>query len=719
METIEGTIQNVRSQRPDTGWSVFEVEVGADSITAVGLMPPLDEGLSCVLLGTWGDHPTYGKQFKISEGRALPPVSTLGVERFLQSGAIEGIGKKYAKLIVDKFGDKTLDILENKPWQLKYLKGIGPKRRASISKGLKTYRARLEVMSFLFTRLGPARTQQVYEKYGDKAKEVISQDPYRLIKDFSGFGFAIADALAREVGVVDNHSMRLNAAVVHVLNHQASVGHTCVERTACQDEVAKLLGRPELAVLAIARLAESDDLIEATLDGRSVVQSKWLEGLEKSTAKRLVELRDKEASIPAIDAAKSIPWAESKTKIVFDESQKRAIATALREKVCVITGGPGVGKTTIINALLSMWRAKRYDIALAAPTGRAARRMSETTGSKALTIHKLLESGGTRRFGRNRQNPLDQKIIIVDETSMVDLWLFNSLLEAVADDARLVLVGDKDQLPSVGAGQILADLIETNTVAVATLEKPFRQAAGSSIIRNAHQVNAGEIPELDPLDTEFCFHSTENAETTRDEIIETVCHRLIDDGYRPMSDVMVLVPMHKGTVGVGQMNLKLQQRLNPSGQKVGTSGEHELRVGDRVIQMRNNPDLDVSNGDIGQIRSVADDGEVLVLFDDRQVRYSGSHVGELALAYAITIHKSQGSEYPAVVVAVDTSQSILLSRQLLYTAITRGKKSVHIVGQRRGVHIAVSEARAHRRLTRLQDQIREVVELRGSGEPLA
>ncbi|NKC01857.1 MAG: ATP-dependent RecD-like DNA helicase [Pseudomonadales bacterium] len=709
METIEGTIRHVRTQRPDTGWALFEVEIEHQCITAVGLMPPLDEGLSCVLGGVWNEHPTFGRQFKIVEGRALPPVSTLGVERFLQSGAIEGIGKKYANLIVNKFGDNTLDILENKPWQLKYLKGIGPKRRAAISQGLKTYRSRLEVMSFLFTKLGPARTQQVYEKYGDNAKDLISQNPYRLIRDFAGFGFAIADAMAKQVGVVESSSLRLNAAVLHVLNQQASLGHTCVERTACQKEVAKLLGNPELAVLAIARLAESEDLIEANLDGLSVVQTNRFQSLERSAAKWLLALRDTAPAVSTIDAEKAIPWAEERASIEFDESQKRAISLALREKVCVVTGGPGVGKTTIINALLTMWRAKRYDIALAAPTGRAARRMSEATRDKALTIHKLLESGGAGRFARNQKNPLQEKIIVIDETSMVDLWLFNALLEALPGDARLILVGDKDQLPSVGAGQVLADIIESGILPVARLEKPFRQAAGSSIVVNAHLVNAGEVPDLGTDKGEFCFHPTDDALSTREEIIETVCKRVVEDGYEPMSDVMVLIPMHKGKVGVGQMNEELQHRLNPKGKVVADVGDHELRINDRVIQTRNNSDLEVSNGDIGQILLVTPGGDISVSFDGRIVSYATSQVSELALAYAITIHKSQGSEYPAVVLAVDTSESILLSRQLLYTAITRGKRAVHIVGQRRGVHIAVSEARAHKRLTRLTEQIESLI----------
>lgn len=708
-ERVSGTIQRVIAKSADTGWAVLEVLSADTPITVVGNLAHVDEGLRIEADGNWNSHPKFGRQFKATSARVFAPIGKEGIERFLKSGAVEGIGPVFAKKIVDKFGDETLRVIDKQHWRLKYLKGVGPKRINAVVRGVKEYRERMEVMSFLHGKLGPIRAQRVYEKYGDKARETIAENPYRLIEDFDGVGFVLADQVARDVGVDANHPLRRRAAVLTALKQASIQGHTCLATDDCRKRVNDLVLDSELANLAIEEARGDGEWHFVEREGVECLELKRYRYLEGRITERLEQIRSSEWVIPVIDAEKAIPWAEGRVNIALETGQRDAVATALKEKVAVITGGPGVGKTTILNSLIRILRAKKLRICLAAPTGRAARRMSESTGHDAETIHKLLEyspkQGG---FARNRGNELEAEVVIIDEASMIDVSLARSLLEATPDTAKLILVGDKDQLPSVGPGQFLADVLSSNVVPVASLTKPFRQAANSPIIRNAHLVNAGMVPDLDGMAKEFQFIETKNADETARHLVETICMDLPDEGIRPREDVMCLIPMHRGAVGVENINRELQERLNGDPKDQIQRGERRYGVGDKVIQTKNNRELMVFNGDIGCIEAI-DHGDKLlrIRFDQQAVDYPFGDLSALSLAYAITVHKSQGGQNRCVVVAVDRSNTVLLNRRLLYTAITRAQERVVLIGQKRAVHMAVSEGRAHIRSTMLKDRLVE------------
>jgi exodeoxyribonuclease V alpha subunit len=704
---ISGCVERIVSRNEDTGWAVLEVNCGDKTSTVIGNLSHVDEGLRIEADGAWSKHPTFGWQFKARSSRVFAPVGADGIERFLRSGAVEGIGPVFAKKIVDKFGDDTLKVIEKDQWRLKYLKGVGPKRIKAVAKGVKEYRDRMEVMSFLHGQLGPVRAQRVYEKYGDKSREIIAKDPYRLIDDFDGVGFKLADKVARDVGVDIDHDMRLHAAVLSVLKDAARQGHTCVSIEGCEARVKDLLGSEERAAKAVELGRSSDQWSMIENDGVACFELNRYAFLEGRVVDLLQGLLDGRCRVAKIDPTLAIPWAEERVNLELEEGQKAAVALALQEKVCVITGGPGVGKTTILNALLRILNAKKVKVGLAAPTGRASRRMAESTGQPAETIHKMLEySPQGSGFLRKQGNPLDYDAVVVDESSMVDLSLGRSLLEAMPTDGKLVLVGDQDQLPSVGPGQVLADIIASRAVPVARLTKPFRQAGHSPIIRNAHLVNGGVVPDLEMSEPGFEFIETKTGEETASAIIETVCDTLPAAGFDAKNNVMCLIPMHGGVVGVQSVNQELQQRLNPSPVDSIVRNGTTFGVGDKVMAHRNNRELMVFNGDIGIIRSIdKKEKNIRIAFDQQMVDYPFGELSSLGLAYVSTVHKSQGSEYDAVVAAVDMRNTVLLSRKLLYTAITRAKKRVVLVGQRRAIHIAVSEARAHIRQTKLKDRL--------------
>jgi exodeoxyribonuclease V alpha subunit len=708
-ETLSGDIEKVVNRNADTGWGVLRLRVdNGQMATLVGTVVRADEGLRVEAEGQWITHPSFGLQFKAETTRVYPPHSEKGIERFLASGAIHGVGPHFAKKIVRCFGSATLEVIRNAPRRMALLKGVGPKRVEAVIAGVREYEADLSVMSFLFARFGPVRAQRIYEKYGRQAREVIGKNPYRLMTDFEGIGFALADSVASEVGMTDEHPQRLRAGVMAVLQAAAQRGHTCLSAEECIASVEALLGAADglgerallagLATRAIERV-ERDGIVYYELE-----HYRWL---EERVATRLQRLRATARTWPAIDADRAIPWAEQQVGLQFEAEQAAAIRTALAEKVSVITGGPGVGKTTILRGLLKILKARRLRVLLAAPTGRAARRMAESTGEGADTIHKLLDCHpGRGGFQFNAERRLEADCLIADEASMVDLSLMRSLLEALPDAAQLVLVGDKDQLPSVGPGQVLADLIESGGVPVARLERPFRQAAGSPIIRNAHAINHGQVPDLYRCEPGFEFVPTSGAEETAARIVETVCERLPEAGYDPRTEVMVLVPMNRGAIGIETLNQVLQARINPTPSDSIVRHERRFGVGDRVIQRKNDRELSVFNGDVGTVTGIDRETNVLEIdFEGRVVRYPIGTLGSLDLAYAITVHRAQGSEYPAVVVAVDMSNSVLLDRKLLYTAASRAKRQVVLIGQARAVHISVSEARANLRSTHLRHRL--------------
>lgn len=710
-ETISGEIEKVLNHNPETGWGVLRLrtEEGRQA-TVVGTLVRADEGLRLEAEGQWVQHATFGRQFRASTTRVYPPHSQLGIERFLASGAIRGVGPHFAKKIVRCFGDKTLEVIRNTPRKMGVLRGVGPKRVQAVIDGVREYEADLSVMSFLHAKFGVVRAQRIYAKYGREARELIGKNPYRLIKDFEGIGFALADAVASEVGMTADHPHRLRAGVMAVLQNAAQRGHTCLEAAACVAAVEELLGRDNgRGAHAISEALKDGEVVRHERDGALFYELEHYRWLESRVVERLKVLLETPLPWPGIDPDKAIPWAEQQVGLTFEAAQAEAIRTALQHKVAVITGGPGVGKTTILKGLLRILKARRLRVLLAAPTGRAARRMAESTGASAETLHKLLDAQpGRGGFQFNAENRLVADVVIVDESSMVDLGLMRSLLEALPDPVKLVLVGDKDQLPSVGPGQVLADVIESGAVAVGRLTQPFRQAAGSPIIRAAHAVNNGQVPDLYGHDPGFHFIPTADAADTAAAIVETVCERLPDAGYDPRTDIMVLVPMNRGAIGIETLNNVLQERINPNPADAIVRHERRFGVGDRVIQRKNDRDLGVFNGDVGTVLAIDRVANLLAVdFEGRVVQYPSGSLSSLDLAYAITIHRSQGSEYPAVVVAADMSNSVLLDRQILYTGLSRAKQQVVLIGQPRAVHVSVSEARANLRRTHLKQRLRD------------
>lgn len=704
-ERLSGDIEKVVNRNEETGWGVLRLRIDdGRAATLVGTVVRADEGLRVEAEGAWVQHPSFGPQFRADTTRVYPPHSEKGIERFLASGAIHGVGPHFAKKIVRCFGADTLEVIRKAPRRMELLRGVGPKRVAAVIEGVREYEADLSVMSFLFARFGAVRAQKIYQKYRREAREIIGKDPYRLVSDFDGIGFQLADAVASEVGMTADHPQRLRAGAMAVLQAAAQRGHTCMAAEDCISSVEALLGAEGGRGARALEVALATRAVERTERAGTVYYElehyRWL---EDRVIARLQRIRETARTWHTIDAERAIPWAEAQVGLHFEAAQANAIRTALREKVSVITGGPGVGKTTILRGLLKILQARRLRVLLAAPTGRAARRMTESTGAPAETIHKLLEAHpGRGGFQFNAERRLAADAIVIDESSMIDISLMRSFLEALPDEVQLVLVGDKDQLPSVGPGQVLADLIESGTVSVARLERPFRQAAGSPIIRNAHLVNQGAVPDLYGREPGFEFVPTAGAEETAARIVETVCERLPEAGYDPRTDVMVLVPMNRGPIGIETLNQVLQERINPTPADAIVRGERRFGVGDRVIQRKNDRELSVFNGDVGTVTGIDREGKVLAIdFEGRTVRYPMGTLGSLELAYAITVHRAQGSEYPAVVMAVDMSNSVLLDRRLLYTGLTRGKGQVILIGQPRAVHISVSEARANLRETHL------------------
>ncbi len=650
-ERLSGDIEKVVNRNAETGWGVLRLRVDDGRVaTLVGTLVRADEGLRVEAEGAWVQHPTFGPQFKAESTRVYPPHSEQGIERFLSSGAIHGVGPHFAQKIVRCFGAETLDVIRNAPRRMELLRGVGPKRVQAVIEGVRQYEADLSVMSFLFARFGQVRAQRIYETYGREAREIIGKNPYRLVADFEGIGFALADAVASEVGMTEDHPQRLRAGVMAVLQAGAQRGHTCLTAEECISSVEALLGPAAGRGVRALEAGLATRAVERTERGDTVYYElehyRWL---EERVVARLQRIRQTARTWPSIDAERAIPWAEAQVGLRFEAEQATAIRMALGEKVSVITGGPGVGKTTILRGLLRILQARRLRVLLAAPTGRAARRMAESTGATAETIHKLLEANpGRGGFGYNAERRLAADVVIADEASMVDLSLMRSLLEALPDEVQLVLVGDKDQLPSVGPGQVLADLIESGAIPVARLERPFRQAAGSPIIRNAHAVNRGQVPDLDGREPGFEFVPTSGAEETAARIVEAVCERLPEAGYDPRTDVMVLVPMNRGPIGIETLNQILQARINPTPTDSIVHHERRFGVGDRVIQRKNDRELSVFNGDVGTVTGIDREHSVLEIdFEGRTVRCPMGTLGSLDLAYAISTARRARNTRPS------------------------------------------------------------------------
>ena len=736
-ETIEGTLERIVFSDASGEFTVVRLKIGdqTEPATAVGTLLGLPVGARLRASGYYENNPRFGRQFRIVSYTELSPQTLDGIKRYLGAGLIKGIGPEFAARIVARFGERTLEILDAHPARIREVPGIGQSRALAIQKAWSAQRGQREVMVFLQGYgVSPALAARIYKRYGSEAIQRVRENPYRLAFDVWGIGFLSADRLASALGIGKESDVRVQAGVRHVLEEAGGQGHVYLPRDRlAQDAVARLGVAVELVEPAIDRLARAGEIAIEHSDTDVAVYDTGLLRAERAAAEGLLRLLHTPSKPLPVDPESAITAYEKKAGITLAPRQAEAIRRALHEPVLVITGGPGVGKTTIVRGIVSLFLACKRSVALAAPTGRAAKRLQETTGQPAATLHRLLEwRPGEGMFGRNQSRPLEADLLVVDEASMIDIRLCADLVAALASGTRLLLVGDQDQLPSVGPGMVLRDVIASGTFPVVRLNEIFRQAAQSLIVTNAHRIHDGEIPELgsrvstdglspaeldrggskgpsqgpSPSDSkagrDFFFIEADDpvlaAQTVRD-LVATRLPRYY--GFSPF-DIQVLTPMHKGALGAANINHLLQEALTPTGEAL-QSGSRMFRTGDRIMQLRNNYDKDVFNGDVGRVVRVARDaGELVASFDDREVLYESDELDELTLAYAATVHKSQGSEYAAVVIPIHTQHFVMLQRSLLYTAVTRGKKLVVLVGSRKALGLAVKNAEVAKRYSRLQ-----------------
>ena len=715
LERLSGAVERVTFHSEESGFCVLRIKVGGkrDLVTVTGTLPEVTPGEFVEACGVWRNDARYGLQFQARQLVTTPPGTAEGMEKYLGSGLVRGIGPHFAKVLVKAFGEEVFEIIENSPQQLAELPGIGPKRIASITAAWNEQKSIREIMVFLQSHgIGTARATRIFKTYGEQSILKITENPYRLALDIRGIGFKTADMLAKNLGIPADSLMRAQAGLRHVLQELSGEGHCACEVQSLMVQAAKLLEiGAALAAEALEREVAEGNLVREELNAQDCVFLTPLYRAETGVARKLSSLAEGPPPWGEIDMEKALSWVEGQTGLKLSLSQKEALRRISVSKVAIVTGGPGVGKTTLMNSLLRIIGAKKMHIQLCAPTGRAARRLAETTGLEAKTIHRALEfDPSAMGFKRNAEYPLETDVLVVDESSMVDVVLMNRLLAAVPPHAALLLVGDVDQLPSVGPGAVLADIIASEAFPVARLTEIFRQAASSRIVMTAHRVNRGEMPEKLPPGTasDFYFIAAETPEETRAKLLEVVTVRIPRRfGFHPIRDIQVLTPMNRGGLGAHALNEDLRGRLNAAAEPRLTRFGSTFAPGDKVIQMVNNYDREVFNGDIGFVREIdLEEGRMNMEFDGRCVTCEFGELDEVSLAYAVSIHKSQGSEYPVVVIPLVMQHYTLLERNLLYTAITRGKKLVVIIGQPRALALAVRNRRASRRITGLAQRLR-------------
>ncbi|HVO95351.1 MAG TPA: ATP-dependent RecD-like DNA helicase [Terriglobales bacterium] len=733
--SVRGTISRITYQHPETHYTVARLdEDGGPAVTVVGTLFPVSEGEELKITGSWKRHPRYGLQLQVDHWEKIDPATVDGIEKYLGSGVIKGIGPTYAKRLVEAFGLETLRVLSEEPLRILDVDGIGEVRARRIMQAWQDQRGMQDVMVFLQGHgVGASLALRIYRVFGADTIHQVRENPYALAREVHGIGFVLADRVAHHIGIRGDFPLRVQAGVLHVLREMADRGHCFGELAALKRNAAALLNIDEDAVAAaVDKLAAKHDLVlqENGAEGAVQVYLEELYYAERRVAEAFQELlvtpsflqgeillgpwkRTGAGARGAIDLVS--PELFGPSTVTLDPDQVRATEQAVREKVLVITGGPGTGKTTLLTALLTILRRALARFVLAAPTGRAAKRMAESAGEEALTIHRLLEynprEGG---FQRGEDNPLQADFVIVDETSMVDLVLMDHLLRAVDPHSHLILVGDVDQLPSVGPGSVLRDLIDSGVVPKVVLRRIFRQDRESLIVVNAHRILQGQSLVLRDADdnADFVFLARESEE----EILATIKDLLRDGIPRSMQltpeevaqTIQVLTPMHRGLLGTINLNHEIQSLLNPHGQTLERAG-FTLRLGDKVMQLRNNYDKCVFNGDLGRIVGIdREDGSVKVDFFDKVVEYDSDELDEVSLAYATSVHKSQGSEYPAVVIPLHTTHYMMLHRSILYTAVTRGKKLVVLVGSRKALAMAIRNLRVEKRNTGLREKLAQL-----------
>lgn len=709
MIKLRCVIEHITYQNQENGWSVMKVKVkGYDNlVTMTGSLLDVPAGSVLLVDGDWRVDPKYGQQFVAQSWTEVMPATLYGIEKYLGSGLVKGIGPAYAKAIVSRFGLETIDVIENDIERLLEVPRLGKKRMEKIRDSWEKQKDIKEVMVFLQGHgVSTAFAAKIYRKYEKESIAKVKENPYQLADDIWGIGFKTADSIASKMGYGKNDPRRCRSGILYTLNELAEEGHVYAEPEQLVEAATKLLEAEETPVRqALASMMEAKDVIA----DNDVIYLPPFYHAENGSAKRLQSLLSKTSLFNSDIAAE--PVAEYGTKsggIVYDEVQQEAIQKALDSKVMVLTGGPGTGKTTTTQGIIAAFKARHMSILLAAPTGRAAKRMTEATGMEAKTIHRLLEYNPMDGYKRNDENPLEGDALIVDECSMIDILLFYNLMKAIPSNMRLILVGDIDQLPSVGAGNVLRDIIDSQQIPVVRLTRIFRQAQSSRIVMNAHAINAGQFPNIrNGLDTDFFFINQEDADEMVKLIIGLVRDRLPKKYGYPPKEIQVLTPMQRGTVGAGNLNIELQNALNPAGPSLARGG-YTFRQGDKVMQIRNNYDKNVFNGDIGYITAVDTNERTLtVTFDSRLVEYDITELDEIVLAYAVTIHKSQGSEFPVVVMPVTMKHFVMLQRNLIYTGITRAKKICVLVGTTKALAYAIKQNTVSKRNTKLKERLNE------------
>ncbi|NVM26218.1 MAG: ATP-dependent RecD-like DNA helicase [Desulfobacterales bacterium] len=719
---LQGQIERITYTNDENGYTVARVKVSGhkDLVTVVGTLLIPIPGEVIEMKGNWTNHPRYGEQFKVEYYKSLVPASVYGIEKYLGSGLIKGIGPIMARRIVEKFGRKTLDVIEKEIEKLAEVDGIGKKRIGMIKKAWEDQKEIREVMIFLQTHgVGSGYATKIFKQYGNRSIKVVKENPYRLATDIFGIGFLTADRIAEKLGFARDSELRAEAGILYVLHQLADEGHVYCPYELLVKRCQEVLGVDrEVTVKALGAIAADKMIVIEDLKediehfgekDKAVYLSKFHLS-ETSIVTRMKTLINSPKSIRKIDSDRAIDWVQRQLAITLAKRQVEAIRCAVESKVMIITGGPGTGKTTIINAILKIFLKLGVKIMLAAPTGRAAKRMSEATGHDAKTIHRMLEysiqKGG---FQKNEEKPLDCDLLVVDEASMIDTILMHHLLKAIPPRATFILVGDVNQLPSVGAGNVLKDIIASGRVQVVELNEIFRQAKESLIIVNAHKINSGLLPSFkssgQKLD-DFYFIEQEDPEEVLGIILELTKERIPRRfGFDPVDDIQVLTPMHRGVVGAGNLNVELQKVLNPVKNEVFRGG-FSFRVNDKVMQVKNNYDKEVFNGDIGRITCIDPEvQEITISFDGRDVAYDYTDLDEIVLAYAVSVHKSQGSEYPAVVMPILTQHYVLLQRNLVYTAVTRGRNLVVMVGTIKALAIGVNNDKTQKRYTSLRQKL--------------
>jgi exodeoxyribonuclease V alpha subunit len=713
-ERLSGSVERVTFHSEESGFCILRTKVKGrrDLVTVVGSAASITPGEYVECIGSWQNDRTYGLQFKTTQLTVVPPSTLEGIEKYLGSGMVKGIGPHFAKALVYAFKEEVFTVIEEEPQRMLELPGIGQKRMEKVTTAWADQKVIREIMVFLQSHgLGTGRAVRIFKTYGNESIIKVTENPYRLALDIHGIGFTTADTLAKQLGISPDSLIRAQAGIRHVLQEISGNGHCAAPWEFLVTEAAKLLEiSSEIIEKAIEAEVAAENLVSEEINGTSALFLTPLYRAEIGTAASIQRLLRGEPPWGIIETEKAIPWVEDKTGLTLSGSQKAAIRLALSSKVVVITGGPGVGKTTLVNSILLMLRAKQITVTLCAPTGRAAKRLSESTGLEAKTIHRLLEfDPQSFGFKRNRDNPLETDLIVIDEASMVDIVLMNRLLAAVPDKAALMLVGDADQLPSVGPGAVLGDIIRSGSVPTISLTEIFRQAASSSIIINAHRINHGEMP-LNQDGTglsDFYVIPAFSPEEIYRKLIQLITERIPKRfGLHPVRDVQVLTPMNRGGLGARALNVELQKALNAKAEPKITRFGTTFAPGDKVIQIVNNYDKEVFNGDIGQILKIdLEESLLLIEYDGRAVEYEFGELDEVSLAYATSIHKSQGSEYPAVIIPLAMQHYTLLERNLIYTAVTRGKKLVTIIGEPKALGIAVKNQKSSKRTTNLTARI--------------